>query len=392
MSFSSTSLTAMPGHASDPFSGGVLLLSKRGNIRFDRKCQRYFIDLHWQGQRYRLYKYLGQVPCKDLDIATRFLNDIRSDIDKGIFNPNRYKKGKPFSLEVYWKAWLEGLPISEATRHDYENSLKNHICPILGHEFLADINYDKLRKLQTAINRKPKGKYNVMGCLHKLLEDAHRSGHIPQMPTFPGFKGTEAIVPPAIRYLEDPDQWRILKQIPMADRHIFVFLKLTGCRPSEARAFRKEDIREPEILFVKTFGRGEILKEVKSKRPRTFPLTEALKELFQGMPANLTPFLFVYSKTGKPYTKNLNRIWNRACDAAGVKRVPLYCSTRHSFGCQCLNAGLDKAMVQRLLGHTDDKMTDRYAEYSTSALKIALDNIQRLPRRGKGQQVGSDEK
>jgi len=44
-----------------------------------------------------------------------------------------------------------------------------------------------------------------------------------------------------------------------------------------------------------------------------------------------------------------------------------------------LNAGIDKSMVQRLLHHTDSKMTDRYAEYSTSALKIALDNVIRIP-------------
>jgi site-specific recombinase XerD len=44
-----------------------------------------------------------------------------------------------------------------------------------------------------------------------------------------------------------------------------------------------------------------------------------------------------------------------------------------------LNAGLDKAIVQRLLRHTDPKMTDKYAEYSTDSLKLALDNIMRLP-------------
>ena len=44
-----------------------------------------------------------------------------------------------------------------------------------------------------------------------------------------------------------------------------------------------------------------------------------------------------------------------------------------------LNAGINKSMVQRLLRHTDSKMTDRYAEYSTSALKIALDNVVKMP-------------
>ena len=71
---------------------------------------------------------------------------------------------------------------------------------------------------------------------------------------------------------------------------------------------------------------------------------------------------------------------DKACDDAKLKRVKLYNSTRHSFGTQMLNAGLDKSIVQRLLGHSDSKMTDRYAEYSTDALKLALDNIVKLPQ------------
>jgi integrase len=358
---------------------GVIGLSKLGKVRFNRKCERYFVDLTWHGKRYHLYKYLGCVPCRDEAMAVQLLHDVRSEVNKGIFNPERYKRRRPLHLAQYAETWLRWIQVSEATYHDYENSLRNHILPHLGNEFLPDINYDKLRKLQTSIKRSPKGKYNVMGCLRKLLRDAYRSGHIPIMPEFPGFKGSEAVVPPPISWIEDADQWKILEEIPLEDRYVFIFMKLTGCRPSEARAFRWQDIRKDHIVFHITFGRGETLKEVKGKKVRTFPRTEALEQLFREIPRNLTPFVFLYSKTGKPYTKNFNRIWNTACDSAGVQRVPLYPSTRHSFACQLLNAGLDKAIVQRLLGHQDGRMTDRYAEYSTTSLKIALDRVIKLP-------------
>jgi len=362
-------------HDNHLLNGEVVVLSKLGKIRYNANCDRFYIDLNWQGNRYRLYKYLGYIPCRDEGLATLFLHDIRSEINKGIFNPERYKNRKPLHLEKYAETWLEGLNVSEATYHDYKNSLKNHILPEIGNEFLSDINYDKLRKLQSSIIRSNKGRYNVMGCLHKLLRDAHRSGHIPTLPEFPGFTGKDAIVEPNINWINDKDQWQIINHIPEKDRYIFIFMKITGCRPSEARAFRKEDIKGDHIVFQKTFGRGEVLKEVKGKKVRVCPITEALKELFKEMPSNLTTFVFINHQTGRPYTKNINRIWNKACDKANVLRVPLYSSTRHSFGCQLLNAGLDKAMVQRLLGHTDPKMTDRYAEYSTSSLKIALDNV-----------------
>jgi integrase len=359
---------------------GVFIMSTKGKIRYNPKCDRYFVDLYWQGKRHHIYKYLGRMPCQTEDMAAVLLRDIRSEIDKGIFNPERYKKRKPLHLAEYAKQWLKNIVVSNGTLHDYNNSLKNHILPVLGKEFLPDINYEKLRKLQTGINRAPKGKYNTMGCLHKLLQDACDSGHISQMPKFPGFKGSEAIVPPPIDWITDADQWHIINHIPANDRYIFIFMKLTGCRPSEARAFRWTDIKSDHIVFEKTFGRKNELKEVKQKKTRTFPITEAIAALFQQIPRKDFNFVFINPRTGRHYNRHINKIWYRACDAAEVKRIKLYNSTRHSFGTQMLNAGLDKSIVQRLLGHSDSKMTDRYAEYQTNSLKLALDNIVKLPQ------------
>jgi integrase len=360
--------------------GGIFIMSNKGKIRYNPKCDRFFVDLYWQGKRHHIYKYMGRMPCQTEDMAAVLLRDIRSEIDKGIFNPERYKKRKPLHLAEYAEQWLKNIVVSKGTLHDYKNSLNNHILPKLGNEFLPDINYEKLRKLQTSIDRAPKGKYNTMGCLHKLLQDAFDSGHISQMPKFPGFKGSEAVVPPPVEWITDADQWQIINHIPANDRYIFIFMKLTGCRPSEARAFRWIDIKGDHIVFEKTFGRGNELKEVKQKKTRTFPITEALAALFQQIPKKSLNFVFINPRTRRHYNRHINRMWYAACDAAGVKRVKLYNSTRHSFGTQMLNAGLDKSLVQRLLGHSDSKMTDRYAEYQTDALKLALDNVVKLPQ------------
>jgi integrase len=354
-------------------------MSQKGKIRYNRRINRYFVDIYWQGKRHHIYKYLGTMPCATQYMAEILLASIRAEIDKGIFNPVRYKKQRPLHLEAYAKTWLKNIVVSDATRHDYNNSLENHILPKLGKEFLPEINFDKLREFQTGIDRSLKGKYNVMGCLHKLMQDAFDAGHIPQMPKFPGFKGQESIIPPRIDWISDADQWKIIDHIPAEDKFIFIFMKLTGCRTSEARAFRWIDIKADHIIFEKTFGRGNELKEVKQKKLRTFPITAALRELLDQIPRRDMTFVFINPRTKKPYTAHFNKIWYQACDDAGLKRVKLYNSMRHSFGCQLLNAGLDKAVVQRLLGHSDSKMTDRYAEYSTDALKLALDNLVKIP-------------
>jgi integrase len=358
---------------------GVFEMSTKGKIRYNAKIDRYFIDLYWQGKRHHFYKYLGRMPCQTEQMASVLLRDIRSEIDKGVFNPQRYKRQRPMHLAEYAEQWLNNIVVSAGTMHDYKNSLENHILPVLGSEFLPDINYDKLRKLQTSIRRSNKGKYNTMGCLHKLLKDAKSSGHISQMPEFPGFKGKESVVPPPIEWIEEADQWRVINHIPIEDRSIFIFMKITGCRTGEARAFRWIDIKKDHIVFEKAIGYNEVLKEVKGRKAQTFPMTEALKTLMDSLTRRNVTFVFPNPRTNRPYTKHISKIWNRACEDAEVKKVRLYNAMRHSFGCQMLNAGIDKSMVQRLLRHTDPKMTDRYAEYSTNSLKIALDNVVKMP-------------
>ena len=347
----------------------------RGKLR-QRPSGYWEVDMPHKGKRYRLGYYLGVMPCPNQTAADEFRLILNAEIrrDPHSWNPNRHKRrANPLWLETYSKTWLETLDVSDATMHDYQNSLKNHILPKLGREYLPDITTDKLKIFQKNIQRQPKGKKNVMDCLKMIMRAAMISGYITHLPGWPKLK----VKKPKIRYIEIKDQFKILLNIPAEHRYIFTFIVLTGCRMSEARAFRKIDIKSNHIVFAKTFGRGERLKDVKGFSEAPFPLYDALRGLLQDVPRNLTPFVFIHPKTGNHYGKNFNRIWNKACDRAGVRRIPLRIN-RHSFGCNVMNSGIDKSIVQRLLRHTDSKMTDRYAEYNVESLSLALDNVYSL--------------
>lgn len=192
------------------------------------------------------------------------------------------------------------------------------------------------------------------------------------------FRGKNQIVKPEIRWLEQNEQWTILERIPLKHRAIFVFISLTGCRPSEARAFRNKDICNNNIFFAVTFGRNKELKEVKGKKIMPFPLTEALKELFESMPKNFMSFVFINPTTGQPYSRYFNKIFNRAASLAGFSKLKLNEFGRKSFAMRAL-AYMDKGMVSHLLRHQDPRMIDHYAEYQTAPLKSALDKFQNFP-------------
>lgn len=360
-----------------------ICMSNWGKVTFRKDRNLWGVNGNIQGKRVFISQYptvLGLVRCESELMAFKLKEAINSDMDKGIFNINRYRVSKPLHLDQYSHTWLKNKEpeISDATNHDYKNSLKNHILPVLGYKFLPDINYDDLKTLLNSINREPKGKKNVMDCLKNLMQDSMKSGYITQMPTWVQYKGRNKITRAPIKSISASDQLKIISNIPLQHRPIFMFMMATGCRPSEARAFRKVDIFSAWIIFAKSFGRGEQLKNVKSEQAKPFPMTAELKQILDKAPKNLTPFIFPNPDTGRPYTKNINRIWNKACDAANVQRINLYNATRHSFACQMLNGGIDKAQVSKLLRHSDPKMIDRYADYEMDTLKESVDNVRRV--------------
>jgi len=358
--------------------GGAFVMSEIGEIVFNEERGVYAVKLRWKGKRYYFSSYMG-VSCTVKPWAEQLRAEIRSDVNKGIFNPLKYKKNKPLHLKTFAAKWLERKRASLAsnTLHDYENSLENHIYPILGDPLLENINYEMLETLQIKIPRDNKGKKNVMYCLYAILRDAKRSGYISQLPDRPPFAGDFSVVPPEIKYIKSEDIDIILARIPEQDRSIIEFLIYTGCRPSEARALRKDDIKEDHVEIRWSFGRDQEDKLVKNRKPRKIPLFDRLKSVLENAPKNLTHYVFVNPRNGKHYGRDFSRIWRKAVKEAGLQPVQLRL-LRHSFGCNLLNlpdGQIDREDLRRIYGHADIKMTTRYAERSTKALELKLNNV-----------------
>jgi len=292
-------------------------------------------------------------------------------------------------VEGYYKGWIsrKAKECERNTVKGYRWAFVRYILPALGTDFLPNINADTLRDLRDSMdNLTVKGKKNVLDAFRVMLRDAYEAGFVPRVPKFPGFKSGKNkladINTRPVEWISDADQWRIIEHIAVEDRPIFIFMKLSGARPGEARALQKSDIRWDDgfIVFRRAFGENQSdLKGTKTD-PRTFPLSENLRWLLESMPKTLSPWVFLYSKTGKPYTKNLARdLWNPACSAAGAGYIPMNAAFRHSFVSQLVEAGTPSQVVQRLAGHTNPQTTQRYTHHNQSALATVLDRVHRIP-------------
>jgi integrase/recombinase XerD len=88
-------------------------------------------------------------------------------------------------------------------------------------------------------------------------------------------------------------------------------------------------------------------------------------------------WLFPGNRRGKPMTtRQLNRLFHQAAEAAGIKKAVTLHALRHSFATHLLERGTDIRVIQALLGHDKLDTTARYTRVATgmiATIKSPLD-------------------
>src|SRR5438128_3006262 len=105
-------------------------------------------------------------------------------------------------------------------------------------------------------------------------------------------------------------------------------------------------------------------------------------------------WLFPGRRPGKPMTtRQLNRLFHAAADAAGIKKGVTLHALRHSFATHLLERGTDIRVIQALLGHDKLDTTARYTRVATgmiAAIKSPLDLLsqpRKKPRKNRKEQA-----
>lgn len=126
----------------------------------------------------------------------------------------------------------------------------------------------------------------------------------------------------------------------------------TGARWSEAEGLRGNQIRAGQIIYVKT----------KSKKNRAVPITEKLQSEL--------PF----GRKDEPLFKPCYSAFRKAMQRAGIETPAgqLTHVLRHTFASHFMMNGGNILVLQRILGHTDIKITMRYAHFAPEHLLEAV--------------------
>lgn len=152
---------------------------------------------------------------------------------------------------------------------------------------------------------------------------------------------------------------------------IAFFLLSTGCRLNEVLSAKWSDVDLFKRIFVIRASNS------KSKKLRAVPLNESALEVLSQLDTNGEfEYLFVNKKTGKPFV-NVAKVFGRLRIKAGLPHLRIH-DLRHQHASLLINNGNSLFIVQQILGHSDPKVTQRYAHLSSKTLQDASNSASQI--------------
>ena len=191
----------------------------------------------------------------------------------------------------------------------------------------------------------------------------------------PCLKVQDFTTPPAReRYLSQKEVRKVLKFLDTAQQTMgAAFLKLllfTGARKSE--------ILKATWEYVDISARILTVPLSKSGKARHIALSEEALAVINSLPRT-NKWLFPGITPNKPMACPYY-LWGQLKKSCGLTDIRIH-DLRHSYASFMVNSGCSLYEVQKALGHSDPKMTQRYAHLDTKTLLSAVDKTGRAIRK-----------
>jgi integrase len=274
------------------------------------------------------------------------------------------------TLDTFWEDHYYPYAKLHKRSHSRDEQLyRIRIRPRFGDCKLADIARHDVLKFQNELASEklsPASQDHHLRLFRRLLNYSVELGLL-EKNVLKGIK--LRLIDNALHDVADAQQLKRLVEILRTDSNrpvcnILMFLLSTGARLGEARRATWDHVDLDRGLWTIPAA------VAKSKRSRTAPLNQsAMYVLEEAGKMKKFDTIFANPKTGKPFT-TITRVWYRLRKEAGISKMRIH-SCRHQFADLLLANGGSLYSVQILLGHSDPRVSQRYARLSMDAQREA---------------------
>ena len=267
------------------------------------------------------------------------------------------------------------LPHAKSTKRSWKTDeimLRVHILPALGQLTIDRIGSDDIVAVVSKMraNGKAPGTCNRVIVLLRYIYNLAKKWNVPSASANPTQGMALAPDVQRQRFLTPEEAQRLLAALDADENrpaaNAIKLLLLTGARRNE--------ITQAKWGYIDRERRTLLVPLAKSGKPRTIALSGAAIALLQSIPHDEgSEYIFPSPYSGHPFA-SLFYPWERIRTRAGLTDLRLH-DLRHSFASFLVNQGVSLYVVQGLLGHTQVRMTQRYAHLAPQTLLDATEVV-----------------
>lgn len=308
------------------------------------------------------------------EIARRWLGEVAQGKDpskersKDRTSPNvRHLCGR------YMSEHAEVRKKDSSVRND-RRLIEAHILPALGAKKVASITREDIAKIHHALRKTPYEANRMLALLSKMFSLAERWSLRPDNSN-PAKNIDRYREKKRERYLtsaEVAQLWKVLNsdaassKVSQSAIAAIKLLILTGRRLNEILQLKWEWVDlEAKVLRLPDTKNGSLLVSLGE------PAIEVLNEL---KTAKADETFVISGKRKSAHLVNLQKPWRLVREMADLEDVRLH-DLRHTFASVGAGMGMSLHMLGRLLGHTQEATTRRYAHLAQDPVRIAADAI-----------------
>jgi integrase len=328
-----------------------------------------FVFRHPDGRHERVRQLS---PANSKRGAERYEKDLREHM-LGL-GPEAVAANDCPTLREFAETFIETYALGNNKHSEVESKksiLKHHLIPELGGYRLDRIRHDQISRykaLKLKAKLAPKTVNNQLSTLYCMLSEAYERRWMATLPQRQWAKAAK----PSFRYLDFDEAARLVAQAEEPWRMMVLVALKAGLRMGELLALRWCDVDFSQRLVTvrQAVAYGE-LGTPKSDQPRSIAMGDELWTALKGYRHLRGPLVFC-QQDGSPITKGMCKwpLW-RASTKAGLGRIGWHV-LRHTFASHLTILGAPIKTVQELLGHTDIRVTMRYAHLSPEARRGAV--------------------